>query len=120
MELFSPSDLSSLTLSQSLYIMGVRISLALVITLIAYFFLALYKRSLEDLKHYQNEMTAIGLSATSIGLAYDCKTDEVKRAVAEAILRREPSLSFSPGPAPDHSSIVARVLEKLADKLPGS
>ena len=117
-ELFSPSELLTLSLSQAVYIMGIRVSLALVITLIAYFFLSLYKRSLEDVKYYQNEMTIIGVTATSVGVAYDCEEDGVRGAVAEALLRRD-SLSASPQPV-EQANLIGRLVEKLIDKIPAS
>jgi hypothetical protein len=119
-ELFRPTDLGALTLSQALYVMGVRVSLALIITLIAYFFLSLYRNSLEDVKYYQNEMTYIGLSATSIGVAYDCESDSVRQSVAQTILQRGSAVGDTQVTDPDQTNLVGRLIEKLIDKVPTS
>ena len=81
--LFSPSQLAGLSIAQSLYVMGMRISLALVITLIAYFFLSLYRKSLDDVKYYQNELRMVGLKLASLNIAYDCEGSDARKIVIE-------------------------------------
>jgi hypothetical protein len=117
-ELFSPSDLEKLSISQTLYMTAVRISLALVITLIAYFFLALDKKSLDDVRYYQNEMTAIGVSSASLSVAYDCSSDDARRMIAEAILLRDGTSQDREYSPDSQASALATLAGKLIDKLP--
>lgn len=117
-DLFSAAELLQISLSQTIYAMGIRISLALVITLIAYFFLALYKKSLDDVKFYQNEITTIGLATASVYLSYDCKTDDARIAVAQLLLRRENGSAPPTQVADSEGGFVNRLIDKLIDRIP--
>jgi hypothetical protein len=119
-DLVNNNDLSRMALSQAVYIMGVRISLALVITLIAYFFLSLYKRSLDDIKYYQNELTFLDLAATAVAVSYDSKPDGVGAKVAESLLSDgHVAKTIEETRGGNSAAVATRILEKLVDKLPG-
>lgn len=119
-DLFTAEELSNLTIPEVIYTLGVRASLALIITLIAYFFLALYKKSLEDVKFYQNEMTEVSMRAVVIEIANDSNVESIKQFLAAAILREKPHDKENLGGNTDVPKIVSVLLEKLVDKLPNT
>jgi hypothetical protein len=84
--LFTPEQLERLTIPQVMYLVGVRISLALIITLIAYFFLSLYRRSLEDAKYYQNEVTNIEARTSGLLTAAALKDPQTSTVVVNALM----------------------------------
>lgn len=116
--LFSPAQLAGLSIAQSLYIMGMRISLALVITLIAYFFLSLYSKSLDDVKYYQNELRMVGLKLASLNVAYDCDGDEARKILVEHLAKSGNSLAADDDNSRETLQGVGKLLEKVLDKLP--
>lgn len=116
-DLFTASDLVRLTTPQVLYLMSIRVSLALIITLIAYFFLTLYKRSLDDVRFYQNEITSVSLCGTSLTIANSSTSDETKRAISLAILQRT-STDFAKDAPSTNSTIAEIILSKIVDKIP--
>jgi hypothetical protein len=63
-----------------------RLTLAIFIQVFAYFFLRLYKASLQEIKYYQNELTSIGAKQQALTCAIDSKNaallDEVVRSLA--------------------------------------
>lgn len=68
--------------NQIILYLATRISIALFITFISYFFLSLYKRSLDEVKFYQNELTNIDYSITSISLAAEASDPTIKSLIS--------------------------------------
>ena len=117
--LLTPDRLNTLPMSTVIYLTATRVSLAIVITFVSYFFLSLYRRSLEDAKFYQNEMTDISARATALQLAYFIGDKESRAYVLAKFMEsdRNRTLVLSPS-ATDGESFGAEMAKKLIDKLP--
>lgn len=113
--IFSPEQLSRMTMGEAVYLVGVRISLALVITLISYFFLSLYRRSLEDAKYYQNEVTQLETHMAGLNVALSLSAPEIAAAAVQTLMK-----SGQQPPASGSSDLAGRerLLLALIEKLP--
>lgn len=114
----SPESINSLPMSTVIYLMGTRISIALIITLVSYFFLSLYKKSLEDAKFYQNEMTDISSKAAGLQLAYYDGDRELRAFVLSRLMESDRNRSISRVQQPTENNLTSRIAEKLVDKIP--
>ncbi|ASK90127.1 hypothetical protein [Sphingorhabdus sp. SMR4y] len=115
--LFTPETIANQTAAQILYLVGIRVSLAIIITVIAYFFLSLYKNSLEDVKYYQNEMTNVGMIESAICMSYDVKSETVRQIIAAQISSR--AVQSSSEDVINNSQVSqAQILDKLLEKIP--
>ena len=122
----SPESLARVPTSTVVYVMGTRVSIALVITLVAYFFLSLYRKSLEDAKFYQNEMTDMNSKAAALHLSY-YEGDKALKAHVLTTLVESNRNHRPPRPAvagdvkvgtSENTGPWVRVVEKLVDKIP--
>ncbi|WP_180113765.1 hypothetical protein [Acinetobacter sp. YH12063] len=66
-----------------------RISLTILIEIFSYFFLNLYKRSLDDIKYFQNEVTNIENKYLAILYAMESQDDQIKSKVIEILMNTE-------------------------------
>lgn len=66
-----------------------RISLVLLIELFAYFFLNLYKKSLDDLKYYQNEITNLEAKYLSLQMAKSINNYKLISSTLEQLMKTE-------------------------------
>jgi hypothetical protein len=112
---FTPDQISRLTLPEVAYFVGIRVSLALIITLISYFFLLLYRRSLDDSKYYQNEVTRIELSIAATALAGSISDQS---ATASLVYNLTERLHGGPNPPAGGESFREKLLLKAIEKLP--
>lgn len=113
--LFSPEQLSRITVAEAIYFVGVRISLALIITLISYFFLSLYKRSLEDAKYYQNEVTKLETHIAGLTVALSISDlGAVANAISTLMKARDNPLETGVS----DGSTKEKMLLAMIDKLP--
>ncbi len=116
-EIFTPQQISEATLASVIYFVGARISLALIITLIAYFFLSLYRRSLDETKFYQNELTSISALMCAIQLSWESKTLDSRDVLIGALVNIDRNAVT--GPMPDlPTKIDNEILKALIDKVP--
>lgn len=117
--LLTPDRLNSLPMSTVIYLTATRVSLAVVITFVSYFFLSLYKRSLEDAKFYQNEMTDISARATALQLAYYLGDKESRGYVLARFMESDRNRALLVMPPKEGSpSFGEEMAKKLMDKLP--
>lgn len=117
--LLKPEQLTGLPLSTVIYLTATRVSLALVITLVSYFFLSLYKKSLEDAKFYQNEMTDMSSRAAALQLALYMGDPGSRVYVLQRLIEsdRNRFVVSSQRPEEEESSL-GEIAKKLIDKLP--
>jgi hypothetical protein len=73
-----------------------RVSIALFIQIFAYFFLRLYKTSLEDIKYYQNEITNIESRWLALA-AIDLKNDALLKLVVDSLIKTERNFVLKKG-----------------------
>ena len=74
-----------------------RISIALFVEVFAYFFLRLYRTSLEDIKYYQNEMTNIESRALAVTLLGSSADPVLPKVVLECLARTERNFILKKG-----------------------
>lgn len=120
-DLFSPAQLGTMSTNSVFYLIGMRISLGLIITLISYFFLTLYKKSLDDSKYYQNEITNISAFAAALNLTYSSNIAQNKSIVITKLMEVDRNMLMSS----TKENVIDRdllktVLEKILEKMPGS
>lgn len=67
-----------------------RIGLVIFVQIFAYFFLRLYKKGMEDIKYYQNEVTNVEskISAIEYSLVYE-PTPEIQKTIVELLMKNE-------------------------------
>lgn len=115
-EMFGVDQIQALDIPQVAYFVGIRISLAILITLIAYFFLSLYRKSLEDVKYYQNEITFISGKVAALSLALSTgNKDSIDGAIPFLMDtdRNRVTKDFSAS-----NEVQNKILEKIMDKIP--
>lgn len=66
-----------------------RISLTILIEVFSYFFLNLYKKNLEDIKYFQNEVTNLESQYLAILYAFEQNNGQVKAKVIEKLMDTE-------------------------------
>ncbi|WBY17263.1 hypothetical protein PF049_03635 [Erythrobacteraceae bacterium WH01K] len=115
-EAFDPVQIARLSQSQAIYLIGIRVSLTIVITAIAYFFLSLYRRSLEDVKYYQNEVAFLSGRVAAIALV-------ISAGDKESLAHAMPLLNSTDRNKADQKSVEARSVdvtffEKVLEKIP--
>jgi hypothetical protein len=117
--LMTPEVLNTLTMSATLYLIATRLSLAVVVTLVAYFFLALYRKGLDETKFYHNEMTDISSRAVALQMALIQGDAESRNAVLAKFMEsdRHRSAAASPNAILDDKG-VTEIAKALLDKLP--
>ncbi|WP_363799853.1 hypothetical protein ABU614_07010 [Lysobacter firmicutimachus] len=74
-----------------------RFSLVLLIEVFAYFFLRLYKQSLDDGKYYQNELTNIELKLSAANASFELKDDALRSKVIESLVSTERNFILEKG-----------------------
>jgi hypothetical protein len=74
-----------------------RVSIALFIQTFAYFFLRLYKTSLEDIKYYQNEITNVESKGLALKVATDLKNDALMKLAVDALIKTERNFVLKKG-----------------------
>lgn len=63
-----------------------RITLTILIEIFSYFFLKLYKKNLEDIKYFQNEVTNLESKYLAILYAFEANNGQVKAKVIEKLM----------------------------------
>jgi uncharacterized membrane protein len=115
----TPEILNTLSMSATFYLIAARLSLVVVVTLIAYFFLALYKKSLDDTKFYQNEMTDISAHSVALQVAYFQGDPESRNAVLSRLVQSDRNRSTAPIVAAGiDEKTVTEIVKAVIDKLP--
>lgn len=66
-----------------------RVSLVILIEVFAYFFLNLYKRSLDEIKYFQNELTNIEMKYMALKTAADINSDNVNEHLVKVMIETE-------------------------------
>ncbi|WP_139842022.1 hypothetical protein [Acinetobacter sp. ANC 3832] len=66
-----------------------RISLTILIEVFSYFFLNLYRKNLEDIKYFQNEVTNLESQYLAILYAFEQNNGQVKAKVIETLMNTE-------------------------------
>jgi len=66
-----------------------RVSLVILIEVFAYFFLNLYKRSLDEIKYFQNELTNIEMKYMALKTATDINSDKVNEHLVKVMIETE-------------------------------
>ena len=66
-----------------------RISLTILIEIFSYFFLNLYKRSLDDIKYFQNEVTNLESKYLALLYAFESNNGQIKAKVIEKLMETE-------------------------------
>lgn len=66
-----------------------RVSLVILIEVFAYFFLNLYKRSLDEIKYFQNELTNIEMKYMALKTATDINSDKVNEHLVKVLIETE-------------------------------
>lgn len=66
-----------------------RVSLVILIEVFAYFFLNLYKRSLDEIKYFQNELTNIEMKYLALKIAIESDTDKLNENLIKVVLETE-------------------------------
>jgi len=115
-EIFSPAQLSTLSPAVALYLIGIRVSLALLITVISYFFLSLYRRSLDEAKYYQNELTNISAISAGLQLAYYTGDADTKKSVVSQLISTDRNAEASSAQASSglpSEALITTLIEKL-------
>jgi hypothetical protein len=74
-----------------------RVSIALFIKTFAYFFLRLYKTSLEDIKYYQNEMTNIESKGLAFKTVVELKNEALIKLAVAALMKTERNFVLKKG-----------------------
>jgi hypothetical protein len=115
--LISPDRIQELTTPEVTYFVGTRVSLSLIITLIAYFFLSLYRKSLDDVKYYQNELTYIGGRLAALMVALVNQNNSGLSSVVALLMDADRNTSVSVAKETsskiDYEKLVAVILNKL-------
>lgn len=115
--LFDAQTFREMTTAEMSYLIAIRISLALAIILISYFFLSLYRRSLEDVRYYQNEITSVMATAAGVSMALTVGSDEVRAYVIARLIEAERNSLDRPPPA-EHAQLSEKLLSQILEKLP--
>lgn len=66
-----------------------RVSLVILVEVFAYFFLNLYKRSLDEIKYFQNELTNIEMKYMALKTATDINSDKVNEHLIKVMIETE-------------------------------
>lgn len=109
-------DIADLTVQNVIVIVGIRLSLTILLTLIAYFFLTLYRTSLEDVRYYQNEITNLASRSSALALAIGTNKDELLLEIGSKLMSDDRNLNSD---NVDQVSIGDnKLLRELVGKLP--
>lgn len=113
----------SMPLNTVVYLSIGRLSLAVFVTFISYFFLSLYRRSLDEIQHYQSEMTNIDAWIASILAASFSKSDQLlSYAVAKLLEVDRNAMRANTVSTNDSNDQVVRVssdlLKSIIAKIP--
>lgn len=63
-----------------------RVSLVILIEVFAYFFLNLYKRSLDEIKYFQNELTNVKMKYMALKVAVDSNNEKISENLIKVIV----------------------------------
>lgn len=113
----SSVDMSKITVQEAVVFVGLRISLALVITLISYFFLSLYKRSLEDVRYYNNELTNIAFRTSAIALVVERGSPEILGEIAGKLVQDDRNAAGTKSAKSD-LNLTEKGILAIIDKIP--
>lgn len=99
-----------------------RISLFMLIALLVFFFLNLYKRSLDDIKYYQNEMTNLEAKYLSLQIAKQMNNHKMLCMVLDGLIKTERNFILEKGQSTveieknrNDSNAANRALETVKD-----
>jgi hypothetical protein len=113
-EMLTISQIRDLSLSQAVYFVAMRFSLAIIMTLVSYFFLSLYRRSLEDVKYYQNEVTFLSGKIAALSLALSTGDKSTIGSVIPFLMDtdRNKSMRLSSVDESSHA-LISKIIEKI-------
>jgi len=66
-----------------------RVSLVILVEVFAYFFLRLYKESLDDIKYFQTEITRVEMKTLALTVATELKDSEATRMLLTRFAERD-------------------------------
>lgn len=107
-----------------------RVSLVILIEVFAYFFLNLYKRSLDEIKYFQNELTNVEMKYMALKVAVDSNNDKISENLIKVIVETERNRFLKKGETTveierakidqlNHSNAISKayeLLEKVTNK----
>lgn len=118
---FTPSQLTGINVNSIIYVSALRVSLGVVIVVISYFFLSLYRRSMDESKFYQNEITTISALLSALNLAHSSDSESVKAYVVSRLMEydrnsldvvgRNRKVTIDP-------KLSSEIIKSLIDKVP--
>ncbi len=89
-----------------------RLSIVIVVELLSFFFLALYRSGLADLKHYQAEMTSADLKYASLRSALACRDSHLSTYVIANLAVADVSREL---PSPHDAKAVQATTSAIAE-----
>jgi hypothetical protein len=121
---------SELEITDSLKILAhylPRLSLIIFIEIFAFFFLKLYKTTLEDIKYFNNEKTNIDFKLISLKSALTSENKDLIKLVIEELVKTERNFKLKKGESTvelekiknhnETSEILSKLITKLKDKI---
>lgn len=113
--IFTPEKLNSMSPAISFYLIAMRFSFSIIVAIISYFFLSLYKKSLEDTKYYQNEITNICSISVALNLAYYSGDTNLKIIIAKCLIEsdRNSNKNLNESNKNDTDWILKSLVEKI-------
>lgn len=120
---YTLKELTNLPYQAIIFVTSIRISLAVFVIFISYFFLSLYRRSLDEIKYYQNEITNIDTISTAIILSNSSDSNQVKAYTISKLMELDRNTFSQQAYAmeknsPQNIKISDEILKSLIDKIP--
>lgn len=120
---FSPQYIDGLTYQAILYLSIMRISVAIFITFISYYFLSLYRRSLDEIKFYQSELTNIEVWKMTLMASFATEqqtvTSEVLRSLVTVDRNLDAGVTSTSSKSTTKTAIDSDTLKTILGKIPG-
>ncbi|MFL0354899.1 hypothetical protein ACI5KX_00350 [Erythrobacter sp. GH1-10] len=119
---FEPALVSELNYNTVIFILISRVSLAIFITFISYFFLSLYRRSLEDVHVYQAELTNIDAWLAAIAIAKSREDEALGAFIACKLMETDRQIEVNPtketgSTRKDDVKLSAEILKDIVSKI---
>jgi hypothetical protein len=116
--LIDPERIKQMTTPEVSYFVAVRVSLSLIITLISYFFLSLYRKSLDDVKYYQNELTYISGRLAALALTVGKGADRHVSSIIPFLMNSDRNRSSRDLKNDGDSVNIEKLIQTLMERLP--
>lgn len=109
------TSLTAITIEVALVFIGIRLSLTLLLTLIAYFFLTLYRASLEDVRYFQNEITNLSCKSSALALAIGANKEELLLQIGSHLVSddRNAAQAVSEKAVVSDNEVLKEILKRL-------